>query len=171
MANQKISQLTAGAPAQATDVLPIDRAGANFSLQVSDLSAAAVAAITSTPAVVYNNTTTGIIATTGAGVQTEFTPTQTGRYRINVIGWTAATDASGATCVLRSFNTTSNGAQGPTANAIPLLHVGTSQSVVQDCFVPDNGFTNYKMGFSLTVTGTPTTGTWSVNVTIEFLGN
>jgi hypothetical protein len=41
MANQKISQLTSGAPAQATDIVPIDRAGANFSLQVSDILAAA----------------------------------------------------------------------------------------------------------------------------------
>ena len=39
MPNLKISQLTAGAPAQATDLVPIDRAGANFSLQVSDVLA------------------------------------------------------------------------------------------------------------------------------------
>jgi hypothetical protein len=38
MANLKISQLTPGAPAIATDVIPIDRAGANFSLQVSDIN-------------------------------------------------------------------------------------------------------------------------------------
>jgi len=39
MANTKISALPAGAPAQSTDLLPIDRAGANYSLQVSDILA------------------------------------------------------------------------------------------------------------------------------------
>ena len=37
MANTKISALPAGAPAQSTDLLPIDRAGSNFSLQVFDI--------------------------------------------------------------------------------------------------------------------------------------
>ena len=37
MANTKISALTAGAPALASDLLPIDRSGANYSLQVSDV--------------------------------------------------------------------------------------------------------------------------------------
>jgi hypothetical protein len=39
MANTKISQLAAGAPALGTDLLPIDRSGANFSLKVSDILA------------------------------------------------------------------------------------------------------------------------------------
>jgi hypothetical protein len=37
MANTKISQLAAGAPAQATDIIPVDRGGTNVSLQVSDI--------------------------------------------------------------------------------------------------------------------------------------
>lgn len=37
--NTKISALPAGTPAQGTDLLPIDRAGANYSLQVSDVVA------------------------------------------------------------------------------------------------------------------------------------
>lgn len=37
MANTKISALTAGAPAVATDLIPIDRAGVNYSLQVADM--------------------------------------------------------------------------------------------------------------------------------------
>ena len=37
MSNTKISALTPGTPAQSTDVLPIDRAGANFSLTASDI--------------------------------------------------------------------------------------------------------------------------------------
>jgi hypothetical protein len=36
--NTKISQLGAGAPALASDLLPIARAGANYSLQVSDIA-------------------------------------------------------------------------------------------------------------------------------------
>jgi hypothetical protein len=49
MANTKISGLTAGAPAQSGDLLPIARAGSNFSLQVSDVltAAATVAGLSS----------------------------------------------------------------------------------------------------------------------------
>jgi hypothetical protein len=50
MANLKISQLTPGAPAQATDLLPIDRAGANYSLQVSDVLAEGIVGGSGTPA-------------------------------------------------------------------------------------------------------------------------
>ncbi len=39
MANEKISQLAAGAPAQSTDLLLIARSGTSLSLQVSDISA------------------------------------------------------------------------------------------------------------------------------------
>ena len=42
MANEKISQLTPGAPAQSTDLIPIARSGANYSLQVSDVLTAPV---------------------------------------------------------------------------------------------------------------------------------
>jgi hypothetical protein len=42
MSNLKISQLSAGAPAQSTDLLPIARSGANYSLKVSDLTTASV---------------------------------------------------------------------------------------------------------------------------------
>jgi hypothetical protein len=38
MANTKISALPAGTPAQTTDVLPIDRSGANYSLTAQDLA-------------------------------------------------------------------------------------------------------------------------------------
>lgn len=51
MANTKISALSAGAPALATDLLPIDRSGANFSLKVSDIGTEVLAspALTGTP--------------------------------------------------------------------------------------------------------------------------
>jgi hypothetical protein len=39
MANEKISELTPGAPAQGGDLVPIARAGANFNLGVSDIAA------------------------------------------------------------------------------------------------------------------------------------
>lgn len=44
MANETISQLTAGAPAQSTDLLPIARSGSNYSLQVSDVLSAITSA-------------------------------------------------------------------------------------------------------------------------------
>ena len=49
--NTKISALTAGAPAVATDLIPIDRSGTNYSLLVSDIGAEilASAALSGTP--------------------------------------------------------------------------------------------------------------------------
>src|ERR1700675_2658045 len=41
MSNLKISQLTSGTPAQSTDLLPIDRAGANFSVTAGSIAALA----------------------------------------------------------------------------------------------------------------------------------
>ena len=43
MANTKISALTSGSPAQASDALPIARSGSSYKLAVSDLSTAALA--------------------------------------------------------------------------------------------------------------------------------
>lgn len=58
MANTKISALPAGAPAVATDILPIDRAGVNNSLQVSDVLNALSGAVTlTTPASAANGGT------------------------------------------------------------------------------------------------------------------
>jgi hypothetical protein len=42
MSNLKISQLSAGAPAVGTDLLPIARSGANYSLKISDITTASV---------------------------------------------------------------------------------------------------------------------------------
>lgn len=38
MANEKISQLASGSPAEASDLIPIARGGANYSLKVSDIA-------------------------------------------------------------------------------------------------------------------------------------
>ena len=65
MANTKISALTPGTPAQSTDVLPIDRAGANFSLTASDIiGGAAPANVVSTA-----GTMTSGNVITGAGTK------------------------------------------------------------------------------------------------------
>jgi len=37
MSNEKISELTPGGPAQSTDLLPIARAGANYSLTTAQI--------------------------------------------------------------------------------------------------------------------------------------
>ena len=65
MSNTKISALTPGTPAQSTDVLPIDRAGANFSLTASDIiGGAAPANVVSTA-----GTMTSGNVITGAGTK------------------------------------------------------------------------------------------------------
>ena len=61
MANEKISQLIAGAPAVATDLLPIARSGSNYSLQVSDVlagNAATASNLSGTPALPNGTTAT-----------------------------------------------------------------------------------------------------------------
>ena len=65
MSNTKISALTPGTPAQSTDVIPIDRAGANFSLTASDIiGGAAPANVVSTA-----GTMTSGNVITGAGTK------------------------------------------------------------------------------------------------------
>ena len=60
MANLKISQLTLGTPAQAGDLLPIDRAGVNFAI-----TAASIAALTSVPVASVFGRTGAVVATSG----------------------------------------------------------------------------------------------------------
>ena len=74
MANTKISALPAGAPAQSTDVLPVDRAGTNVSLQVADILANS--ALTGTPTAptqtpLSNNTDVATTAYADAAVAVE----------------------------------------------------------------------------------------------------
>ena len=58
MADTKISALTAGAPAQTTDLIPIARAGANYSLLVSDLWTSP--ALTGNPTIAAGTATTAV---------------------------------------------------------------------------------------------------------------
>ena len=67
MANTKISALTAGAPAVSTDLIPIDRAGANYSLQVSDMQTALNgAAIPASKTIVGTNGSSQIVDASAA---------------------------------------------------------------------------------------------------------
>lgn len=75
MANTKISALPSGSPAQATDALPIARAGANFSLAVSDISAAApvqtVAGKTGAVTLAGGDITSGVVALARGGTNVD----------------------------------------------------------------------------------------------------
>src|SRR5208282_3826475 len=67
MANLKISQLTAGNPAQSGDLLPIDRSGANFSITAGSIAALASGGVTSFTgdSLVYSNSgSTGAVTLT-----------------------------------------------------------------------------------------------------------
>jgi len=67
MSNTKISQLSPGAPAQSTDLIPIDRAGANYSLQVSDMQTALNgAAIPASKTIVGTNGSSQIVDASAA---------------------------------------------------------------------------------------------------------
>ena len=91
MANTKISALPAGAPAVATDLIPIDRAGANYSLQVSDVLGQAL------PRVVASRVVTNSSTVDGNFTQTFYTiPVGAqGVYRM-VVGIVARTQQAGA---------------------------------------------------------------------------
>ena len=62
MADTKISGLAAGSPAQATDLIPIARSGANYSITPSNILSYGGSAAT-VPSVTFN-TTSGVIGTT-----------------------------------------------------------------------------------------------------------
>lgn len=120
---------------------------------------------------VYDVTTAGLNATTSAHQQ-DFVPPVHGRYRMTFTLWETAIDASGASATIRPFNTAANiaGLQTATNAALGLTVLGGSAGEVCS-FVPPPTLSNGKAGWGLTVTGTPTTGTWSVNMTVEYMGN
>lgn len=62
MADTKISGLAAGAPAQATDLIPIARAGANYSITPANILSYGASAAT-VPSITFN-TTSGVIGST-----------------------------------------------------------------------------------------------------------
>lgn len=169
MANTKISALTAGNPAVGTDIIPIDRAGTNVSITAASVAALAQA---TSPQIVFHQVTTGINASIATAHQNDFTPTAVGRYRLTLILTEAVTDASGATIVMRPFNTNGNIGQfmGTTNNGLGLTVVGGSMCMVGGFVVPNATLTNFKAGWNVTVTGTPTTGSWNMDMTVEYLG-
>lgn len=82
MANEKISQLPAGAPAQTTDQIPIARSGSNFFLTVSDIIAKFAAAFG------FNAITTGVNTgqTLTVGNGSTLGPSGTGVVNANEVG-------------------------------------------------------------------------------------
>lgn len=93
MANQKISQLTAGAPAQTTDELVVARSGSNFRLFVSDVIALFAAAFGFNS--ITTGTNTGQTLTVGNG--TTLAPSGTGVIEANEIEAIAAASISNPT--------------------------------------------------------------------------
>ena len=80
MADQKISALTAGAPAEATDELPIARAGANFKLDLTDVvDLVEATALTLTESLTITANDALVIGTNGGSIsqQTAQTPDST----------------------------------------------------------------------------------------------
>ncbi len=68
MANQKISQLSAGAPAQTTDEVVIARSGSNFRLFISDIIALFAAAFPFSALTTGANTQAAMTVGTGASI-------------------------------------------------------------------------------------------------------
>ena len=90
MANLKISQLTAGNPAQSSDIIPIDRAGVNFNITAGSIAALAPSGgsasslqLTVTPintaafAIPAHTAATYIVLTAGVNSMTLAAPTVT----------------------------------------------------------------------------------------------
>jgi hypothetical protein len=66
MANEKISQLPAGSPAQSTDQIPIARSGANFFLTVAQIIGSALGAVNFSALTTGTNTTATMTVGSGA---------------------------------------------------------------------------------------------------------
>jgi hypothetical protein len=82
MSNLKISQLTSGTPAQSTDLLPIDRSGANFSVTAGSIAALAgmlspIVLSGGTDAIPAHVTGTYVVTTAGVDAMTLAAPTVT----------------------------------------------------------------------------------------------
>jgi hypothetical protein len=143
MANTKISALTAGAPAVSTDLLPIDRSGANYSLQVSDVLATVVPntttvnghALSSNVVVSASDLTTGVLAVANGGTGAS----QAGQYGVMIARLAAATTVTGTVTETIAFT-----------GAIPANYLTTTSRVV------------VRLG------GKVTTGVGAISLTIRF---
>jgi hypothetical protein len=68
MANEKISQLPSGSPGQSTDLIPIARSGANYSLTITQALAVASGAISFSAITTGDNTAAAMTVDTGASL-------------------------------------------------------------------------------------------------------
>jgi hypothetical protein len=174
MANQKISQLAPGAPAQATDLVPIDRAGANFSLQVSDIVSEGIVGGGNVggvlaPGVVYSHTTAGQAAASGA-YSTVYTTSAAGIYRVSATIY-PTTLSSSAWTVEVAAQVTQNGSTGPEGDELVAATIGTTfgalATTLSRTYALANGAT---VGIgTFTTTGSNIGGVYTYAVTIERL--
>ena len=144
MANTKISALTPGTPAQSTDVIPIDRAGANFSLTASDIIGGAAPANVVSAA----GTLTANQLVIGAGTKTEAALGSLGTTTTVLHGNAAGAPSFGAV----SLTTDVSG-------VLPVANGGTGQSQAGQY-----GVMIARLAASTTVTGT-------VTETVAFTGS
>lgn len=102
MANEKISQLPAGAPAQTTDQVPIARSGANFSLTVADIIAKFAAAFG------FNAITSGVNTsqTLTVGNGSTLTPSGTGIVNANELAGVVVSGTPAAGSLLQATSPT-----------------------------------------------------------------
>jgi len=162
MANTKISQLAPGAPAQATDLVPIDRAGANFSLQVSDVLA------TQFPQVVASRVLTAQNSVDGNFTRPFFNIVNAGVYRL-CIGSVARTLQAGA------WQVNADWAPPTGFNQTGQLGIGINMVTGAVVVGPSLAVTDYyHAGDVITVgtvtgSGTPGTGTFDVSWVLERL--
>jgi hypothetical protein len=172
MANLKISQLTAGAPAQATDLLPIDRAGANYSLQVSDIGSQIL-----TSPNVSNSITTGINAlgnVTGAtnvdlSLGNVISMTLTGNATLTLINAVAAAGEE-VTFIITQNGTGGNVITWPVvvpAGVAPYASLGAGSVSVFKAIVDGNGKLNFAANGPVTVFRSTTPSVTTSNVSNE----
>jgi len=101
MANEKISQLPAGAPAQTTDQVPIARSGSNFFLTVADIIAKFAAAFG------FNAITSGVntAQTLTVGNGSTLAPSGTGVVNANEVAGVTVSGTPAAGSVLQATST------------------------------------------------------------------
>jgi hypothetical protein len=149
MANTKISALTSGNPAQAGDVIPIDRTGANFSITAGSI--AALNTLPQTAAAVGSKWLNSYTASTGVFTETQPTFTDLSAHPTTLSGYgiTDALPIAGGTLtgalLFSADNTYAIGAAGATRPST--VYAGTS--VVSPLVsIPSTGVVEWSIGSS-----------------------
>jgi len=178
MSDTKISNLTAGAPAQATDLIPIARSGSNYSLTPANILAYGSSPIVGTQITLNGGSAlSSYISSSFTGTLTGCTTAPTGTIYYVKVGDSVTLDSSGNTFTGTSNATTKTITGMPaeirptsTKQFLPVVNDNSAGNVVGQLFLYSSGVLDFYItvcASGWTNSGTATISRFSLAYTVN----